>query len=121
MNKKLSALCQQCDYGPLTQFLNDNKKALSQGAGFPASKLELGAAYARHKINDFAASPSIVTTQWAKFFWNCHCCKLLQVRKMVIELESEIEAKEEENLLFYWGVAMITAEAKKASQAKERD
>jgi hypothetical protein len=33
-------------------------------------------------------------------------------------LELEIEAKEEENPLFYWGVSMITAAAKKAAQAK---
>ena len=36
---------------------------------------------------------------------------------MVAELELEIEAKEEENPLFYWGVAMVTA-AKKSAQAK---
>ena len=118
MNKRLSELCRQCDYEPLTQFLRENKKALSQGTESSASELDQGAAYARTRFDDFGASPSIITTQWDKFFWNCHCCKLLQVRKVVAELEAEIEAKEEDNPLFYWGVSMITAAAKKASQAR---
>jgi hypothetical protein len=30
----------------------------------------------------------------------------------MLELEAEIKAKEEESILFYWGVAMIVATAK---------
>jgi hypothetical protein len=43
------------------------------------------------------------------------------VRKVIIELEAEIKAKEEDNILFYWGVAMIVTTAKKVAQPKMRD
>jgi hypothetical protein len=85
------------------------------------SDLDRGAAYARKRISDFAASPSIVTSQWDKFSWTCHGCKLIQVRKVILELEAEIKANEEENILFYWGVALIVATAKKVAQPKERE
>jgi hypothetical protein len=120
MDKKVSALCQQCDYGPLTQFLIENQELL-QSAGTSANELERGAHYARTKISGFAQSPSIITTQWDKFYWNCHCCKLLQVRKTIIELEAEVTAKDVGNPFFYWGVAMVVATAKVAAQPKEKD
>jgi hypothetical protein len=111
-DKKIAPLCRQCDYVLLTQFLHENEKLLSENAHASMSDLDRGAAYARKKISDFAASPSIVTSQWDKFSWTCHCCKLLQVRKVILELEAEIKAEEEESILFYWGVAMIVATAK---------
>jgi hypothetical protein len=40
------------------------------------------------------------------------------VRKVIIELEAEVKAKEEENPMYYWGVAMIVATAKVAAQSK---
>jgi hypothetical protein len=120
MDKKVSPLCRQCDYGPLTHFLSENKKLLLQRAAASENELERGATYARTKINGFAESPSIVTTQWNKFYWNCHCCKLLQVRKVIIELEAEVKAKEEENPMYYWGVAMVVATAKVAAQSKDK-
>ena len=116
MDKKKAPLCRQCDYVPLTQFL-----LVSEGANASMSDMDRGAAYARKKISDFAASPSIVTSQYDKFSWTCHCCKLLQVRKVIIELEAEIKAKEEKNILFYWGVAMIVATAKKVALPRERE
>ena len=120
MDRKISRLCQQCDYAPLTQFLQENKKLVSEGTHASMSDLDRGAAYARKKISDFAMSSSIVTSQWDKSFWNCHCCKLLQVRKVILELEAEVREKEEENVVFYWGVAMIISEAKQVAQPKER-
>jgi hypothetical protein len=121
MDKKIAPLCRQCDYVPLTQFLQENKKLVAGSAHAAEDDLERGAAYARKKLNDFAVSPDIVTSQWEKFSWTCHCCKLLQVRKIIIELEAEIKAKEEENILFYWGVAIIVATAKKVAQPRMRD
>jgi hypothetical protein len=121
MDKKLAALCRQCDYGSLTQFLSENKKSLSETAHHSENILEEGIAYARQKISDFGASPDILTAQWDNFFWNCHGCKLLQVRKAILELEAEAREKEAENPLFYWGVASVVATAKQAAQNKERN
>jgi hypothetical protein len=102
----------------LTQFLIENKKLLSVSAVNSENDLEKGAAYARRKIIDFAESPSIVTAQWDKFYWNCHYCKLLQVRKVITELETEIKANEEDNPLFCWGIAMVVDTAKNAAKSK---
>jgi hypothetical protein len=120
MDKKLSSLCRQCDYGPLTNFLAENKNLLTPSAAASENELEQGATYARTKISDFAGSPDSTTTQWDNFRWNCHCCKLLQVRKVVIELEAEIKAKEDDNPFFYWGVGIVVTAAKAAAKSKEK-
>jgi hypothetical protein len=120
MDKKLAPFCRQCDYGPLMQFLLENKKLVAENSPVSMSELDRGAAYARKRISDFGVSPSIVTSQWDKFSWTCHYCKLLQVRKVILELEAEIRQKEEDNMLFYWGVATIVTAAKKVAPPREQ-